>query len=300
MFTRACFTLMTLLAAAPAAGRPLLALLTDFGLENEAVGLCHIAALRIDPEIEVIDVCHTVPPFDVQLAGLMLRGTRDLPAGAAIVAVVDPGVGTTRAPIALRTERGLFYVAPDNGILTWVMEDQGVAGVVRLDPERINPGWTKGTFDGRDLFTPAGARLLRADGDLAALGDPIAAADLVRLPAPRATWDEPRGVLVGAFLREDRPYGNVWTTITRRDLEAAALEVGDPLEVVWIPPEGSAARADTSRVPLAVAFGDVPEGAPLAYVASAGNLALAVNLGDYRSRLGLGPGWVVQVGGLHR
>src|SRR5687767_11626682 len=91
------------------AKRPVVALLTDFGLQNEAVGLCHGAIAAIDSDIQVVDLCHSVDAYDIDLAALMLRGTTVFPRGSVIACVVDPGVGTDREPIVLLTKHGLLY-----------------------------------------------------------------------------------------------------------------------------------------------------------------------------------------------
>lgn len=264
--------LVLLSATAHAAGRPVVALLTDFGLENEAVGLCHGVILARNSDIQVVDLCHTVDAFDIAEAALMLRGTSVFPRGSAIVAVVDPGVGTARLPIAVRTRSGLFYIGPNNGVLTYALRTQGIEAAVQLVPGRVNPAWRPGTFDGRDLFAPAAA-LLATKQDLSAVGDPIAVDALVLLPLPTVRIEP--GIVRGHFLREDRPYGNVWTDITSLDLEAAGIALGESLAVEI----GSVALT----LPYVLTFGIVPEGDPLAYIASAGSLGFAINQGHFRS-----------------
>ncbi len=298
---------------APAAlGRQIVTLTTDFGLTNEAVGLVHGAVLAIDSDIEVVDLCHAVDSFDVLLGALTLAGTEIFPAGTVHVAVIDPGVGTPRAPIAVRTRTGQYYVGPNNGLFTEVIRRQGLDSVVRLEPLRVNPRWAPGTFDGRDLFGPAGALLAMSSGDLSRVGRSFPPDSLVRLDVPEPTIDVARHTAVGVVLRIDEPYGNVWTNIGQKELAAIGIERGSGLEVVITPASGgdSADRADRAdradpadraaspvrlRLPLVITFGNVAEGSPLAYIASAGTLGFAINLGSFRDVYSVAPGWRVQV-----
>lgn len=286
------FLPVTSAAQAPAApgdrpAHPVVALLTDFGLNTEAVGLCHGAILAVDPEIRIVDLCHNSEAYDILLGALMLRGTTVFPKGTVFVGVIDPGVGTKRRPVAIRTRQGYYYVAPDNGLLTWVIRDQGVEEAVVLDEKRINPRWEPGTFDGRDLFSPAGALLASSGGDLRRIGRPIKASDLVLLDTPDVKWDAVSGTLHGVYLRRDEPYGNVWTNITRDDLTSAGIRMGDSVRLL--------AEGVDVTAPLVVSFGHVPEGRPLAYFASNGSLAFALNMGNFSEKYGLKPGMKLRV-----
>ncbi len=281
MKMRAAILLMLLCVSVAGFARPTVVLLTDFGLDNEAVGMCHGAALAVNPDVEVVDLCHNVDSYDIQLAALMLGGTTIFPRGTVFVAVVDPGVGTARRPVAIRTNRGLVYVGPDNGVLTAVIREQGVTQAVAIEPRRVNPRWEPGTFDGRDLFSPAGA-ILATTGSLEAIGTPVAASDLVTIDIPRAAVDATAGSIAGIHLRTDEPYGNVWTNITRDDLSSAGLRMGGQLRVT--------VGKRAVEMPLVVSFGHVPKGRPLAYLCSGGNLALAINMGSFRDRYALKPG----------
>lgn len=275
----------TMAAAAPA--RPLVALLTDFGLANEAVGLCHGAILSVSSDIRIVDLCHNADAYDILLGALMLRGTTVFPAGSVFVGVIDPGVGTSRQPVALRTKRGLYYVAPNNGLLTCVVRDQGVEEVVVLDEKQINPEWKAGTFDGRDLFSPAGALLAVSGGNLLRIGRPARAEDLILLDLPEARFDPVTSSVQGVYLRRDEPYGNVWTNITADDLTSAGIRLGDRVRLTG---EGVDVTA-----PLVVSFGHVPAGQPLAYFASNGSLAFALNQGNFSEKHGMKPGMKLSV-----
>lgn len=267
--------------------RPVVALLTDFGLATEAVGLCHGAILSVDSAIRIVDLCHSVEAYDILQGALMLRGTTAFPRGTVVVGVIDPGVGTERKPVAIRTGRGYYYVAPNNGLLTYVIRDQGVEEVVVLDERRINPEWNPGTFDGRDLFSPAGALLASTRGNLTRIGRLARVSDLVQLATPEVSFDAASGALRGVYLRRDEPYGNVWTNITRDDVTSAGLRMGDHLRL-------TGAGLDMTA-PLVVSFGHVAEGKPLAYFASNGALAFALNMGNFSETHAMKPGMRITV-----
>lgn len=251
---------------------PVVALLTDFGLANEAVGQCHGAILSQNADIEVVDLCHSVDSYDIQLAALMLGGSTGFPKGTVFVAVVDPGVGTERQPIALRSKNGHFYVGPNNGVFTKIMRDQGIDAAVAINAKAVNPKWEPGTFDGRDLFSPAGAQLATS-GDLAKIGSPIDASKLVTIDIPAAKVDASKGAVSGIFLRVDEPYGNLWTNISRDDLTSAGIKIGDELNI--------SIGGKKLKAPFVVSFGHVEKGKPLAYLNSNASLSVAINMGNF-------------------
>jgi len=274
-------------AQKPSPGRPVVALLTDFGLAGDAVGLCHGAILAVNRDIAIVDLAHNIPAFNIQQAALALARTEIFPAGTVFVAVVDPGVGTRRRAVGIRTAAGMVYLGPDNGVLTNVLQRHSVVEACELDPAKINPAWRPGTFDGRDLFSPAGALIATAGGDFAAFGQPIDPATLLRLPIPALRVDAAHKTIHGAYIATDHPYGNVWTNISAEALTQIGVARGERL-VVTI-------GATRLELDLAGTFGDVPEDAPLAYLNSDNFLALAVNKGDFAARYALSVGMDVQV-----
>ena len=264
---------LLLLFAQIAAARPAVVLTTDFSLNNEAVGLCHGAILAVDADLAIVDLCHTIRPFDIRQASLALKRTDIFPSGTVFVTVVDPGVGTARGAVAVRTRGGRIHVAPDNGVLTEVIAREGVVQAARIDPKRVNPRWKPGTFDGRDLFSPAGALLAANGGTFERIGRPIPVSDLVRLPALEVKVTAGQGRITGHFIRSDEPYGNAWTDIGPDHLRQAGLELGDRLRLTF--------GDRTLELPFVTTFGEVPEGRPLAYLDSDGGLAFALNQGNF-------------------
>jgi S-adenosylmethionine hydrolase len=275
------------LAADPAAGRgrPVVSLTTDFGARDPSAAICKGVVLTIAPGVTVIDITHEVAKFQVRDGALVLWCALPfLPVGVH-VAVVDPGVGTERLPIALETARGDVLVGPDNGLLVPAADRLG--GIVRAHALE-NPAYRLGaisrSFHGRDIFAPAAAHLALGVpiGDLGRALDPAALA--------RLDWPEPRitpGALETAVVYVDS-FGNVKLGGEPADLAAALgpLEPGDLLALAWI--DGSDVR--TSKVPWAETFGSVPPGAPLVYEDSYGRLCLAANQASVAALLGLRDG----------
>ncbi len=262
--------------------RPTVVLTTDFGLKNEAVGLCHGAILTINSDIAIVDLCHEIKPFDIRAAGRALRRTEVFPAGTVFVAVVDPGVGTAREPVAIKTRRGFYYIAPNNGLLTDIIDTQGIVAAYAIEPRRVNAKWVRGTFDGRDLFSPAGAILATNDGNLRSIGRPMDPRQIVRLPQLTTTVDIGGGSLSGHYIKRDDPYGNVWTEIRPEDLARIGCSQGDRLRVTG--------KGLDLELPWVLTFGDVADGEPLAYLNSDNTLAFALNQGDFSSRYRLEEG----------
>lgn len=267
-------------------GRPVIGLVTDFGLKNEAVGLCKGAIARINPDALVIDITHDIESFSIHHASIVLKRTTVFPRGSVFVCVVDPGVGTHRRAIALETKAGYTYVGPDNGVFSTVATEQGIAKAIEIDPALVNPNWHAGTFDGRDLFSPAAA-VIATSGTLESAGKSIDPATLVRVEIPAAWWDADKKELHGEYLRTDEPYGNVWTNITSDDLTSAGIEAGHDMIV--------RVGDKTIELPYKLTFGHVAKGKPLGYLNSDGTFGLAINLGNFAKTYGAHEGTTVTV-----
>ena len=263
------FLLTTIMASA----KSVVVLTTDFGLNNEAVGICHGAILSIDSDIEVVDLCHNVPPYDINQAGLMLKRATTFPKGTVFVTVVDPGVGTTRNSVVVKTSDGFYYIAPNNGLLTYVIKNQGVEKVYELEPLKVNPDWIKGTFDGRDLFSPGGAILAKSEGNMDLIGHEVKKDELLLLDVKEAKVSLKDNKITALYTKRDEPYGNIWTNVTLDDIRSIKLELGDKLIIKFNNKE--------LEIPFVLSFGDVPYGMPLAYINSGQTLAFAINQGNF-------------------
>jgi hypothetical protein len=259
-------------------------LLSDFGLDDAFVGAMRAVLARDAPGAPVHDVVHTLPPQDLDAARLQLAAVAPyLPGGAVLLAVVDPGVGTARRGLALRAARPdgtrLWAVAPDNGLLSGLLEDQrapyGSAaraeGAWSLARAALPPAGPGTTFDGRDLFAPAAARLARGEPP-EALGPPLDVGSAVRRPAPPLRREA--GRRHGRVAWIDR-FGNLVS-----DVPASAL-----------PASGWTASVAGQRVPgPAAGFAEVAAGAPVAYVGSLGTVEVALRDGDAAGAWGVAVG----------
>jgi S-adenosylmethionine hydrolase len=249
--------------------------LSDYGHDDEFVGVCHGVIERIAPGVLVIDVAHGLPPHSVRPAAVVLRNALPyLPAGVHL-AVVDPGVGSGRRPLALRCADRLL-VGPDNGLLLPAAERAGgveLAVDLSASPWRLEP--VSATFHGRDVFAPVAARLALGES-LDRAGEPLDPDALVRIELPQPHVSE--GAVVAHVLYVDR-FGNAQLNVSSDEMSEAGIEPGDRIEIEAGPGSGVARFART--------FADAAEGELLAYLDSYGALALAVNRGDARARLGL-------------
>jgi S-adenosyl-L-methionine hydrolase (adenosine-forming) len=197
-------------------GRPLIALLTDFGTRDHYAGTMKGVALGVCPEATLVDITHDVPAHDVLAGALELAASyRYFPSGTIFLVVVDPGVGSSRRGIA--AEAGDYrFVAPDNGVLTAVLDEHAPKRVVELSERRYARPTVSRTFEGRDRFAPAAAWLAKGI-ELAALGRPAGAIHRIDIPQPQVADD----TIAGQVLRVDR-FGNLITNIDRRTFDRLA------------------------------------------------------------------------------
>jgi S-adenosyl-L-methionine hydrolase (adenosine-forming) len=256
---------------------PVITFLSDYGLVDDFVGVCHAVIAGICPHARVVDLGHGVPRHDVRAGALLLRGALPyLPVGVHL-AVVDPGVGTERRAVVARAADGRVFVGPDNGLLSLAFDlAGGVSEAVDIghSPFALQP--VSATFHGRDIFAPVAARVA-GGASLRDAGEPCDPAGLVVLELPRAALVG--GVLVAHAVYIDG-FGNVQLDVDRAEIERLGLETG---RVV-----GVQAPAGVSGLARYVqAFGDAGAGEMLLYADSDWRLALAVNHGSAAERLQL-------------
>jgi S-adenosyl-L-methionine hydrolase (adenosine-forming) len=241
--------------------RPIITLLTDFGTADGYVGEMKAVLLSLAPDAEIVDITHDVPPQDVEHARLTLaRVWRRFPEHSVHVVVVDPGVGSARAALAV-SSGGRLLVGPDNGVLSPALLS-GDARVVEL----AIPDGASATFHGRDVFAPAAAALARGES-IDALGRDIRVAPLIlRTPEPTRRAD---GALEGEVIAVDR-FGNAITNLI--GLRGGVIEL------------------DGATISVRHTYTEVPAGAVVAVVGSTGFIEIAVRDGDAALTLGLGRG----------
>jgi len=258
----------------------IITLTTDFGLADGYVGIMKGVIQGICPGAVVIDLSHDISPQDVHSAAFLLHTAHPyFPPDTVHVAVVDPGVGTARRAIALRTHRA-FFVAPDNGLLSFIVAHEPVEGIVHLN----NPAYwlpqVSDTFHGRDIFAPVGAHLARGV-PLEELGEPIAdVGELVTFPLPRP-YRRPDGVIVAQVLHVDR-FGNLITNLPlERHGEAESIRVEawlpDESQPVVFRPQGVIVRIRGREIQgIHRAYAEGQPGELIALIGSAGYLEIAV------------------------
>lgn len=269
-----------------------IAILTDFGTSDAYVGTMKGAMLGIAPAVQFVDLTHVIAPQQVkQAAYVLLTAYRYFPHDTIFLVVVDPGVGTSRAPIAVQTEHSVF-VAPDNGVLSYVLARLRVIHAVEIDRPDIRHAGMSSTFHGRDIFGPAAARLA-AGAALSDIGSPITTWITLPDPVLQITPD----AAIGEVLHIDH-FGNAITSIGQ-------LAWIDQNALLLTPEFGQSRPADPTRFRAAGcqiiagrhalsgirrAYGMVPPGQILALVGSSGQLEIAQNHGSAARTLRLSVG----------
>ncbi len=265
--------------------RPFLSFLTDFGPDGPAP-VCRGVMLTIAPDAQIVDIGHNVRKYAIRDGAFLLwSAVPFLPVGVH-VAVVDPGVGTDRRPIAIKTHRGDVLVGPDNGLLMPPAERLGGIAEARVLENRAL--WlpvTTSTFHGRDIFAPVAAHLAMGT-PFESVGPPINSADLVQLQLPTAM---PRDGGLDTAVAFIDSFGNARLAGWPDDLAAAIgpLEPGRALIVELADGTSNGARPTEVRATWQRTFGAVPVGKPLLYQDSSGTISLSDNQGDIATRLGL-------------
>jgi len=252
--------------------------MTDFGTANDAVAICKAVILGIAPDVRIMDITHQVTPFSIEEAARFLAGvTPYYPSGTVFLVVVDPGVGTSRKAVIVKTNKGQYFVLPDNGLVTPVVDRDGFAGAREI----TNPAWMIGdkissTFHGRDVFSPAAAHL--AQGEDWMLAGPEVS-ELVRLN-PRVATVEAKGIS-GTVIGLDDPFGSLITDIQGDDFKKLGYALEDKVTL----------RIDKKQytLPYEKTFMGVPVGQPLLYIDSRGRVGIAINQGDFSKKFHITP-----------
>jgi S-adenosylmethionine hydrolase len=269
--------------AAPASAqassvRPAIVFMTDFGTANDAVAICRAVIYGIAPDVRITDITHQVTPFSIEEASRFLYGvTPYYPAGTVFLVVVDPGVGTSRKAVAVKSKRGQYFVLPDNGVITPVLDRDGLEEAREI----TNQHWMidsplSSTFHGRDIFSPTAAHLA-AGWEFNLVGSPVQ--QLVRLSSKTAAISE-KGI-DGDIIALDDPFGSLITNIPGADLKELGYNLGDKVFVQI--------NKKMITLPYARTFMDVAVGESLLYVDSRGRVGIAVNQGSYTKKFNIAP-----------
>lgn len=283
---------LTLLAGAVAARSPLV-FLTDFGTQDGAVSAMKGVAYSVSQDLLVSDLSHENP--SIFAGAYRLYQTEQFwPDGTVFVAVVDPGVGTKRLSVVLKTRTGHYFVGPDNGLLSLVAERDGIEELREID-EKVNRRPDSGeshTFHGRDVFAYTGARLAAGVISFTQVGPVLPPEKLIVIPyrKPNRVGDTISGII--PIL--DVQYGNVWTNIPKPLFDQLNLDLGAPLHVRIL---HGRQLVHEEVVPYQRTFGEVPIGKPLLYINSLLNVAIALNQKSYAAahHIDSGPDWSIEV-----
>jgi S-adenosylmethionine hydrolase len=248
------------------AQRPTIVFMTDFGSANDAAAICRAVMAGIAPEARIMDITHQVTPFSIEEGARFLAGVSPYyPPGTVFVAVVDPGVGTSRKAVMVKSKKGQYFVLPDNGLVSPVIDRDGLESAREI----TNPNWmlqaeVSSTFHGRDIFAPAGAHLA-AGWDFTLVGPEVP--QLVRL-TPKTSTTTDKGI-EGDIIGLDEPFGSLITDISGDEFKKLGYNLGDKLIVQL--------NKKPFTLPYVKTFMDVPVGDALLYIDSRGRAGVALN-----------------------
>jgi S-adenosylmethionine hydrolase len=255
------------------AGYEWVTFLSDYGLEDNFVGVCHGVIARIAPHVRVIDLSHAVQPQDLRQGATVLAQSVPYMPAAVHLAVVDPAVGTRRGRVAVQAG-GHVLIGPDNGLLVWAAEALGGidSAYCLTDPAyQLQP--VSKTFHGRDVFAPAAAHVA-AGVEVAALGRELDPAELVRLVPATSKVDDDH--VHGEVLLVDH-FGNVALNVSREELESVGVVLGDRVEI--------RVGGQIFTAPFGETFASVPAGRLVLHEDSFRKLTISVNQGRAAVRL---------------
>jgi S-adenosylmethionine hydrolase len=270
----------TSVAQSAATAPPTVVFMTDFGTLDDSVALCKGVMYSIAPELRIVDLTHQVTPFSIQDGARFLSGASPyFPPGTVFVAVIDPGVGSTRKALVVKSKRGQYFVLPDNGLMTLLEDRDGIEAAREI----TNRDWMIGaalssTFHGRDIFSPVGAHLAHG-GDWTKVGPEVAVSQLLRLDLQPSHLEA--GGLRGQVMATDGPYGNLVTNLSGEDFLQLGYARGQMVHLTLGQRE--------MEVPFVRTFSDVALKKPLLYIDSRGHLGLAVNQDSFAATYSITP-----------
>ncbi|GAA7364529.1 SAM hydrolase/SAM-dependent halogenase family protein [Helicobacter pylori] len=271
-----------------------LILQTDFSLKDGAVSAMKGVAFSVDSNLKIFDLTHEIPPYNIWEGAYRLYQTASYwPKGSVFVSVVDPGVGTKRKSVVLKTKNGQYFVSPDNGTLTLVAQTLGIDSVREIDEKanRLKGSEKSYTFHGRDVYAYTGARLASGEITFEQVG-PELPAKVVEIPYQKAKAT--KGEVKGNIPILDIQYGNVWSNISDKLLNQAKIKLNDTLCVTIF--KGSKKQYE-GKMPYVASFGGVLEGQPLVYLNSLLNVSVALNRDNFaqKHQIKSGADWNIDI-----
>ena len=268
--------------------RNALVLQSDFGIDDGAVNAMYGVAYSVDSSIRIFDVTHNIPVFHIWEASYRLLQTVSYwPEGTVFVSVVDPGVGSERRSVAVRTSTNQYIITPDNGTLTHIKQKIGIAEARHLDEtqNRLPESGESHTFHGRDIYAYTGARLASGVIRFDQIGPEVLPESLIKLPVMEAFIEDEW--ITGTIDILDVRFGNLWTNISRRLFSKLDIRYGDALNVIIT---HGTNQVYCQTIVFGRSFADIPVGEPLVYVNSLDNLGVAINQGSFAEVYDIGTG----------
>ncbi len=267
---------------------------TDFGEKDGAVSAMRGVAYGEDRNLKIYDLTHEIPAYSIWDAAYRLYQTAEYwPTGTVFVSVVDPGVGTDRKSVVLKTKTGHYFVTPDNGTLTLIAEKMGIEEIREIDEavNRRKDSEKSYTFHGRDVYVYTAAKLAGGKITFEQVGKKLSN-KVVEIPYQKALVE--KEVIFGNIPSLDVQYGNVWTNIGRETVKSFNFKKGDILNVEILNKGKVVYKGD---IPFANSFGDVPDGKPLAYFNSLDNISFALNMDNFaeKYKISYGGDWTVKI-----
>lgn len=268
---------------------------TDFGISDGAVSAMYGVAISVDPSVRIFDLTHDIPQFNIWEASYRLYQTITYwPEDTVFVSVVDPGVGTERLSVVVKTTDNQYIATPNNGTLTHIKDHIGIKEARIIDEEvnRLPNSGESYTFHGRDVYAYTAARLAANVISFAEVGPPIEVDKIVKLQNPEASITE--NMISGNIDILDVRFGNLWTNINRALFIEAKFAYGDTLEVAIIHNEKEVYK---NNVRYGRSFAESRLGEPLLYVNSLDKLGVALNQGSFAKAYSIGTGasWKIRI-----
>ncbi len=257
----------------------LLVFQSDFGIADGAVSAMYGVAYSVSPNLTICDLTHEIPQYNIWEASYRLIQTVQYwPSNTVFVSVVDPGVGSTRRSIAVKTEKGHFIITPDNGTLTHIKRFSRIVEARELDENtnRLPNSGESYTFYGRDIYAYTGARLAAGLITFEEIGPSLNVEDVVELHVTEATKEG--DVIQGTVDILDVRFGSLWTNISKNLFKELGVNYGERVEIAIINDTREVYR---NIIKYARSFADVHVGEPLIYVNSLEYMAVAINQGSF-------------------
>jgi S-adenosylmethionine hydrolase len=267
---------------------------SDFGLRDGAVGAMKGVAFGVSDKLRIFDITHEIPPYNIWEASYRLDQTAKYwPEGTVFVSIVDPGVGSNRKSVVLKTKSGHFVVSPDNGTLTLIAEHLGIEEIREIDEvkNRLSNSEESYTFHGRDVYAYTGARLASGVISFEEVGKKLKS-QVLKLDYQKPVYEN--NAVRGNIPVLDIQYGNVWSNIDKSTFEKLNVNVRDSI-LVKISHDKEIVFQDV--VVFAKTFSDVPEGKSLGYLNSLLNFSLGINQASFADhfKVSSGEAWTLEL-----